>query len=201
MTLHRLRPVGERLLSPLIPSVRRAGVTPDLVSALALFGAVGGAVAFARASYVIGVVLVAVSGWLDLLDGMLAREQGIEGPAGFLLDQTVDRYADLLVVIGLTVGVGRYPLGLAAVTGVFMTSFVGLGAKTVDIDHLLTGGFCRADRLSLVAVAGIITAVKDVNAIPALLIVMALAGHLTAGVRLYRIRRALACLHQGTSDR
>lgn len=127
---------------------------------------------------------------------MLARDQGTDGPAGFLLDQTIDRYADLLIVIGLTVGIGAYHRGLAAVTGVLMTSFVGLGAKAVGVDRLLTGGFCRADRLTLVAIAGTLTGVKSLNIIPLLLLVIAIGGHLTAVIRFYRIYQAVACSTQ-----
>lgn len=191
MTLHRLRPVGERLFSPLVGVLQRTGVRPPLVTGLALVAAVGAAVAFAQGRYLVGVGLVIASGGFDLLDGMLARDMGADGPAGFLLDQTVDRYADLLVVVGLTIGVGRFHLGLAAVTGVHMTSFVGLAAKSVAVDRLLTGGLCRADRLALVVIAGTITAGAGVNAIPPLLTLVAVAGHVTAVVRFSRIRREL----------
>lgn len=192
MTLHRLRPVCERAVTPSLRVARRLGLSPDAVSLLALVAAGGAAIGFARTWYLTGVLLVAVSGWLDLLDGMVARDRGVDGPAGFLLDQTLDRYADLLVVVGLAAGVARPFLGIAAVTGVLMTSFVGLGTKATGLDGLLTGSFCRADRLTAVTVAGIVAAFVDVGAIAALLVLLAIVGNLTAVGRLYRARRELA---------
>lgn len=79
------------------------------------------------------------------------------------------------------------------------TSFVGLGAKALDIDRLLTGGFCRTDRLALVVVAGAITAVMDLQAIPPLLMVMAVAGYVTAVIRCFRIHRAIIRSEQSPS--
>lgn len=191
VTLHRLRPFGERLLAPVVPLLRRIGLPPDAISASALGTAAAAATAFAHESYLVGVVLLVGSGWLDVLDGMLARAVGAAGPGGFLLDQTVDRYADLLIVVGLAVGADHPVPGLAAVTGVVMTSFVGLEAEAVGLGDFLTGFFCRADRLTLVAVAGLTAATSDLNPIGPLLVAIAVVGHLTAVFRFYRIRRAV----------
>lgn len=46
MALHRLHPVGERLLAPVVPLVRRSGFTSGMVSELAFLAAVGAAVTF-----------------------------------------------------------------------------------------------------------------------------------------------------------
>jgi CDP-diacylglycerol--glycerol-3-phosphate 3-phosphatidyltransferase len=48
-----------------------------------------------------GGLLVIASGFLDTLDGQMARTTGNSGPAGAFLDSILDRYSDFLFVFGL----------------------------------------------------------------------------------------------------
>jgi archaetidylinositol phosphate synthase len=106
------------------------------------------------------------------------------------LDHVLDRYADLAVLVGLTAGVGQWALGLAAVTGVLMTSYLGTQIQAVGIGREYGGLLGRADRLALVGIVGVVAAVVPVTvAVPlvgtvgvvgVLLAVFAAVGHLTA---------------------
>ena len=146
--------------------------------------------------YLAGAVAVALNGWLDLVDGELAREQGSGGPAGDLLDHVLDRYADIVVVAGLAAGIERYGLGLAAVTGVLMTSYLGTQAQAVGLDRVYGGLVGRADRLALVVLVGAVAAFVTQSFGPLglvgwLLVFFAVVGHLTAFQRFYYAYRAL----------
>lgn len=195
MTLDQLRPVADRMLEPFVTLSTRLGLTPDAVSVVAFVLAGGASAAFylgdaAPAWYLVGAVLVFLNGWLDLLDGALARELGTDSKAGDLLDHVLDRYADVVIIAGLAAGVGRYALGFAAVTGVLMTSYLGTQAQAVGIDRVYGGLLGRADRLALVGVAGVVASVASVtpaglSVIAWLLVVFAVVGHLTALQRFY----------------
>jgi archaetidylinositol phosphate synthase len=200
MTLDFLRPLADRLLDPFVGAARRAGLTPDAVSVLAFLLAVAAGGAFALAGgepalYLLGAVLVALNGWLDLLDGALARRLEVDSAAGDLLDHVLDRYADVAVIAGLAAGVGRYPLGFAAVTGVLMTSYLGTQAQAVGLDRVYAGLLGRADRLVLVCVVGVVAAVDTtpwgVDVVAVLLGLFAVVGHLTALQRFVGAWRAL----------
>jgi archaetidylinositol phosphate synthase len=198
MTLDFLRPAADRALSPFVGAARRAGITPDAVSALAFVLAVGAGGAFALArptTYFAGALLVGLNGVLDLIDGELARELGVESAAGDLLDHVLDRYADIAVVAGLAAGAGRPALGFAAVTGVLMTSYLGTQAEAVGLDRVYAGLLGRADRLVLVAVAATVAAAgvapAGVDPVAVLLGLFALVGHLTAVQRFVGAWRAL----------
>jgi archaetidylinositol phosphate synthase len=194
MTLDRLRPVAERGLDPFVAAFDRLGVSPDGVSVVAFGCAVAAGAAFVVATpvaYVLGSLLVFLNGWLDLVDGALARAQGVESSGGDLLDHVLDRYADLAVLIGLTAGVGRYGIGLAAVTGVLMTSYLGTQIQAVGIGRQYGGLLGRADRLALVGVIGVVASVVPgtvvsvpmlggLGAVTLLLVLFALVGHFTA---------------------
>lgn len=202
MTLDSFRPLADRLMEPLIDGAKRVGLTPDSISILAIVAAIGAGVSFYGAGemqllYLVGAVLVFLNGVLDLVDGGLARELGTESAAGDLLDHVLDRYADLILITGLAAGVGEYALGLAAVTGVLMTSYLGTQAQAVDLDRVYGGLLGRADRLALTGVVTTIAAFVDATAVELtvvgwLLVVFAVVGHITALQRFYYAMRALS---------
>jgi len=188
MTLDQLRPVANRLLEPFVVGANRLGLTPNGVSVVAFLFAVAAGASFVVATpvaYVSGAVFVFVNGWLDLLDGQLARRQGVDSKAGDLLDHVLDRYADIVVIAGLAAGIEQYALGLAAVTGVLMTSYLGTQIQAVGLGREYGGLVGRADRLALVGVTGVVAAVVGdpvAGLRPAgwLLAFFAVVGHLTA---------------------
>jgi archaetidylinositol phosphate synthase len=203
MTLDKLRPVADRLLDPFVDVADRVGLTPNAVSAIALVVAVAAAVTFATAStstpamYFLGGILVGINGVLDLVDGALAREQDVSSAAGDMLDHVFDRYADILIIAGLTAGVDQYALGFAAVSGVLMTSYLGTQAQAVGVDRVYGGLLGRADRLVLVGFAGfgmllVAEPVYGLTIIGWLLALFAVVGHLTALQRFVGSLRVLS---------
>ena len=200
MTLDQLRPVADRLLRPFVSLSAKLGLTPDAVSVVAFAFAGGAGAAFYVATpsaYLAGALLVFLNGWLDLLDGALARELGTDSEAGDLLDHVLDRYADIVVIAGLAAGIGEYVLGLAAVTGVLMTSYLGTQAQAVGLDRVYGGLLGRADRLALVGFTGLLAAVVTrtivgLSVVGWLLVVFAIVGHVTALQRFYHAWRTLA---------
>ncbi|MCU4924961.1 CDP-alcohol phosphatidyltransferase family protein [Halobacteria archaeon AArc-dxtr1] len=196
MTLDQLRPYVSRFLNPFVKGFDRIGMTPDGVSVIAFLMAVGAAVAFllgGRAHpvwYAVGAALVFANGWLDIVDGALAREQGIASPGGDLLDHVLDRYADIVLIAGLAAGVDEYFLGLLAVTGVLMTSYLGTQAQAVGLDRVYGGLVGRADRLAIIGIVGFLAypfsdAVGGLTLIGWLLVFLAVVGHLTALQRFF----------------
>ncbi|GAA0470694.1 CDP-alcohol phosphatidyltransferase family protein [Halococcus dombrowskii] len=202
MTLDQYRSLADRLLEPFVGLAARAGLTPNGVSALAfvLAGAAGVAYALAGGEslwYLVGAVLVGLNGALDLLDGALARRLDTASPAGDLLDHVLDRYADIVLVVGLAVGIERTLLGIVAVTGVLMTSYLGTQAQAVGLDRVYGGLLGRADRLALIGIVTAIAAfvapsILDVGLVGWLLVVLAVVGHLTALQRLSHAWNALS---------
>jgi Phosphatidylglycerophosphate synthase len=201
MTLDGLRPLADRVIRPFISGSKRAGLTPDAVSLLALLAAFAAAGSFylageTRFAYLLGALLVFCNGMLDLLDGALARELDTSSSAGDLLDHVLDRYADIAVVAGLAAGIDAFALGFAAVTGVLMTSYLGTQAEAVGLDRVYGGLLGRADRLVLVGLVATVAAFGDwtlqgLSLVGWLLVVFAAVGHLTALQRFYYARRDL----------
>ena len=189
MTLDQLRPVADRALEPFVSLSVSLGLTPNVISVLAFALACGAGVAFGLADptwYLAGAVLVFLNGWLDLLDGAVAREIDEASKAGDLLDHVLDRYADIAILAGLAAGIGRWGLGLAAVTGVLMTSYLGTQAQAVGLGRVYAGVLGRADRLVLVGFTATAAAwfagqsFAGLTLVGWLLVLFAVVGHLTA---------------------
>src|SRR6056297_2173128 len=201
MTLDRFRWVADRALDPFVGAARTVGLSPNGVSVIAFVLAVaaGGVYAVAAGQpllYLAGAVLVFLNGWLDLVDGALARELSVASSAGDLLDHVLDRYADIVIIVGLAAGIGQWALGIAAVTGVLMTSYLGTQAQAVGLDRVYGGLLGRADRLALTGATGVLAAfvtdpVAGLTVVGWLLAVFAVVGHVTALQRFYHAMSAL----------
>lgn len=198
MTLDRLRPLATRALRPFVSATKRLGLSPDGVSVIAFVFAVLAAVGFYEGSplgYVLGALFVFFNGWLDLLDGALARELDVDSPGGDLLDHVLDRYADVLVVGGLAAGIEQYALGFLAVTGVLLTSYLGTQIEAVGLKREYGGLLGRADRLALIGLTGFAMAVAPpiggLTLVAWLLVLFTVVGHLTALQRFWGAFREL----------
>jgi archaetidylinositol phosphate synthase len=189
MTLDQFRPWAERALAPFVRAAKALGLTPNAVSVLAFLLAVAAGVAFylGRSNplwWPAASLLVFANGWLDLVDGALARELDTASEAGDMLDHVLDRYADIAVIAGVAAGADAYALGLLAVTGVLMTSYLGTQIQAVGLGREYGGLLGRADRLALVGVAGVLAflvpEVGGYGVLTLLLGLFATVGHLTA---------------------
>ncbi|AGN02119.1 CDP-diacylglycerol--glycerol-3-phosphate 3-phosphatidyltransferase [Salinarchaeum sp. Harcht-Bsk1] len=195
MTLDRLRPLADKGLSPWVGLAARLGLTPNGVSLIAFAVAVAAGATFVVAGaeplyYVVGGVLVGLSGWLDIVDGALARKLDVASAKGDLLDHVLDRYADIVLIAGLAAGIERYAIGFAAVTGVVMTSYMGTQIQAVGLGREYGGLIGRADRMVLIGVVATATtvypdAVESLTLVGWLLVFFAIVGHFTAVQRFY----------------
>lgn len=191
MTLDKFRPYVSRFLDPFVKGFDKVGMTPDGVSILAFGMAVLAAGAFmlgGRADpvwYGVAATLVFLNGWLDIVDGALAREQNVASAGGDLLDHVLDRYADIVIIAGLAAGIEDYLLGFLAVTGVVMTSYLGTQAQAVGLDRVYGGLVGRADRLAIIGIVGFLAfplagEYGGLTLTGWLLVFLAVVGHLTA---------------------
>ena len=98
--------------------------------------------------------LVITSGFFDALDGKVARLTGRTSKRGDLLDHILDRYSDVVMIGAIAVSAWCNPyIGLLALTGVLLTSYMGTQAQAVGAGRLYSGLLGRADRLVLLCLA------------------------------------------------
>jgi len=99
-------------------------------------------------------VTILVSGFLDALDGKVARLIGKSGRRGDFIDHVIDRYADVLMIGAVAFSAWCNPyLGMLAIIGVLLTSYMGTQAQAVGAGRQYAGLLGRADRLVLMVLA------------------------------------------------
>jgi phosphatidylglycerophosphate synthase len=85
-----------------------------------------------------GAVFATISGFLDSLDGMVARSSGVASDAGEVLDAVVDRYVEFFFLSGLVVYYRQIPvlqvLALLALLGTFMVSYSTAKAEALGVE-------------------------------------------------------------------
>lgn len=98
----------------------------------------------------IGALVVIVSGYFDALDGKIAKLSGKASKKGDYLDHVFDRYADMFMIGGVAISGWCNPyLGMLALVGVLLTSYMGTQAQAVGAPRLYAGLLGRADRVVL----------------------------------------------------
>ena len=104
-------------------------------------------------------VAVLLSGFLDAVDGKVARLTGRASRRGDLLDHILDRYSDVVMIGAVAVSSWCNPyLGMLAIIGVLLTSYMGTQSQAVGAGRLYAGLLGRADRVVLLTVAPLIQA-------------------------------------------
>jgi archaetidylinositol phosphate synthase len=150
----RVRPYVERLARPFL------GWEPSRLSGIALGLAVAAAVVAAAVRWTNALLflpvsaLIVLAGLFDVLDGQVARATGRSSPRGDFLDHVLDRYADVVLVLGLAVsGFAEPVLALLALVSLLLTSYMGTQAQAVGQGRLYGGLLSRADRLVVLSLA------------------------------------------------
>ena len=160
MVLDTQRDKVDFALTPVAKKLIR--VNPNYISWAALILAlVAGIVLYFSFSYlwllILGAIIVITSGYLDALDGKVAKLAGKASRRGDYLDHVFDRYADVLMIGGVAVSGWCNPyLGMVALIGVLLTSYMGTQAQAVGAPRLYSGLLGRADRVVLLTLFPII---------------------------------------------
>ena len=154
------RDFGTKILTPL---AKRMPVGPMGISFLSLLTAIGAGYSFYMADLentnwlLIGALMVFLTAVLDALDGMVARIREISSRRGDLVDHTLDRVADIIIMGGIALGpLVEITVGFAAIIGILMLSYMGTQAQAVGAGREYAGLLGRADRLVVLVMVPII---------------------------------------------
>ena len=154
------RDFGTKILNPL---AKRMPIGPMGISFLSLLTAIGAGYSFYMADLentnwlLIGALMVFLTAVLDALDGMVARIREISSRRGDLIDHTLDRVADIIIVGGIALGpLVEITVGFAAIIGILMLSYMGTQAQAVGAGREYAGLLGRADRLVVLVMVPII---------------------------------------------
>jgi len=154
----RWRNAVDRNTGPVGRTLVRWGVTADVLTASGLLFAVATAVVVGTGHLLIGIPLLAITGFHDLLDGPVAKAGGTASVRGAFFDSVTDRVADAVLMGGVawylvSVHEGYLVLLPLAVLGAAsLVSYERAKAEALGIAAAKGGLMERAERMILLGV-------------------------------------------------
>lgn len=183
---------------------RFSKVNPDVLTWLALLFAVLSGMFFYFSSVEMellnyylffAALFVFLNGLFDAVDGKVAKIANKTSLRGDFLDHALDRYADVFMVGGLALSSWCRPsIGLLAVIGMLLTSYMGTQSQAIGHKRDYSGLLGRADRLVLLMIFPIVQHIAlryslqlpwNTTVLEWGLIYFAVVGNITAVQRFY----------------
>lgn len=152
MTIYDLKPAFQNLLRPVCRALAGAGVSANQVTVAALLLSIAVGVTFALWSDTRWAAFL-VPTWLFLrmalnaIDGMLAREHGMQSKLGAVLNELGDVVADAALYLPFALVPGFSPLLVAvAVVLALLTETAGVVAVQIGASRRYDGPLGKSDR-------------------------------------------------------
>ena len=123
------RDLGTKILMPL---AKISPLGPMGISLLSLITALTAGYSFYigdlglnKIYLLLGSLMVFLTAVFDALDGIVARERNLSSKRGDLVDHTLDRVADIIIVGGIALGpLVDITIGFSAIIGILMLSYM-----------------------------------------------------------------------------
>lgn len=140
-------------------------ITPNQISIFGMVAALASGLCFwvagelgARWLFLLGGALFCQIRLLcNLFDGMVAVEAGRASPDGGFWNEFPDRVSDLLILMGMALGVGLPALGWAAVSFAFLTAYVRELGVNCGARADFCGPMAKQHRMALVTVVALLS--------------------------------------------
>jgi len=205
--LSKLKAAVNRALEGHARALYRLGLRPDHMTVMGLAWALLASLAYWKwASFwpylaLSAPALVLLSGYSDVMDGLLARLFGLESRRGAMLDSVLDRYADLAIIVGIWAGGLCSPLSaLLALSGSLLVSYMRARAEGLGVEMSGVGLAERAERLLIIMSASWLALIWPRSLEIGMMLLAALT-HLTGAQRAVYALLALRTSSSASSSR
>jgi phosphatidylglycerophosphate synthase len=180
------------------PLIRR-GVHPNIVTTIGFVVTVGAGIAYFLGHTRIAGALVLLGGFIDVIDGQVARGTGLASVFGAFYDSTLDRISEIVVFLGIfsLYGGGHPDFGYTwmvytvalAMAGSLMVSYTRARAESLGLDCKV-GLMQRPERVVLIGGASLVFGGAFEGAVlTGVLILMAVLTNFTAFQRIVWVYR------------
>jgi CDP-diacylglycerol--glycerol-3-phosphate 3-phosphatidyltransferase len=158
-----LMEMGYWSLQPFARALIALGITPNMISWASLVVALLSGACLSFGHFGFGGAFAALAGFMDVLDGMVARLTGTTSGVGQVLDSSIDRYAEFFFIGGLIVHYRDIPvlqvLALFALMGSFMVSYSTAKAEALQIIPP-RGSMRRSERMVYLTAGAILSPIS-----------------------------------------
>lgn len=194
------RSAASKILDPVAGGLIKIGLTPDSVTLIGTVGVSATALwFFPRGQFAIGVLVIMLFIFSDMLDGAMARKLGRSGPWGAFLDSTLDRIADGFVFGALLIWAARtqsdatVAAALLCLVGGMVISYARARAEGLGMTCNV-GIAERTERLVLILLAAFIYGLGVPYVLPASLWLLAALSVITVIQRIVHVHRQAVAL-------
>lgn len=169
-------------------------LSPNKWTMISLIPAIASAYYISQNLFIQGAILLIIAGFLDLIDGAVARVTGHVTKFGAYLDTIVDRYVEFLIVFGLifatlpTFLIPAYIWIFLYLFGGTMTTYAKAAAKE-KLDEEVKGGILeRAERLFLLFV-GLLIGYFNPLYLVNMIVLLAILSNISALQRIWKAKK------------
>ena len=169
--------VANRVTEPAVRLLARTSITPNAVTWSGFVLTIGAAALIITEHLVAAGILVLIAGFLDILDGALARRTNQTTRFGAILDSTLDRFSEAVLLLGILVLYARdqsfaqiLVVG-AALVGSLLVSYIRARAEALGLE-CEAGLFTRTERVVVLALGLLLSQVVDYALLIALAIIV-----------------------------
>ncbi|OGN94742.1 MAG: CDP-alcohol phosphatidyltransferase [Chloroflexi bacterium RBG_13_51_18] len=148
--------IAERITGPIISVLSRTPLTPDIVTWLGFGITIAAGALIVTEHFLAAGIVVLVAGLFDMLDGALARTTGRTSRFGAILDSTLDRLSEALLLITLLAVFVKYGqtaesvLAAVALAGSLIVSYIRARMEGLGIE-CKAGLFTRPERVIILS--------------------------------------------------
>jgi archaetidylinositol phosphate synthase len=210
MVVGRIKEQFQRAFAPIARFFARSKISPNAVTLLGPIVATFAAWLYYQQQLLFALLLLLLSGFIDALDGAIARATGKTSPFGGVLDSICDRYSDAIVLFGIILGGWVSPFwGIIALVGSLLVSYARARAEAAGVTQLGIGIAERPERLIIIMVATLLQYLTVISILfnpPLLLdltnwlaygvVLIAILAHITVVQRTIAAYRRLAKLEE-----
>ena len=162
-SVYDFKPTFQRLLFPILRTLRALGITPNALTIAAILGSA--VVAWFVAQFPSPRVLLLLPAWLfvrmalNALDGMMARTYDMTSPSGAILNEVGDIVSDLALYASLAwVEPRAMVVAFAFVVVAALTEFCGVLSQALGAGRRYDGPMGKSDRAFWIGAWGLLAA-------------------------------------------
>jgi len=177
--------IARCLTEPVVRVLARTPLTPSAITWLGFILALGAAALVITGHPFAAGFVVLAAGFFDIMDGALARRIGKVTPFGAVLDSTLDRLSEAVLLVAILVSFGGtlslVLLVFFTLLGSLLVSYIKARAEAVGLECPV-GLFTRAERVVVLALGLLLSHIA--NALVIALAIIVVFSFFTAGQRL-----------------
>ncbi|MBI1973713.1 CDP-alcohol phosphatidyltransferase family protein [Candidatus Micrarchaeota archaeon] len=181
-----------RLEGWLAPLAKRTPIPPNLLTIFSVISMLAAGIQVFGNNFLPAALLVLLSGFLDMLDGSVAKAKGSSSRFGALLDRVADRASDIIILSSFILAGTVNPwLGMIVLGVTLLASYTAACLEAATKTRVGEALSWRAVRLVVIAAGLAVATVESASVFQPLFLVIGVISAYALAERLWQSHRVL----------